>query len=209
MSEPNSYCEMCEDDEDYPDCKCVSLQQVLAQLDHDAERRIEASKELEAMRTIVDDLRQRTIAQQQARIEALTQTYVGRDGESVTAAEMIDQLTRFGREMEKMAIENSEALAAERERAEELEQDNTRLEALAGLATSTAEEFRARGRKVYDSQRSAWTEDKALAFALTGWEWDWLQRFDVLITQAPEADHVGGLMSIPAYQQREAPEAGR
>ncbi len=53
--------------------------------------------------------------------------------------------------------------------------------ALAGLATEMAAYFH-----------------KSTDWASFPFE-NWLARYDALTTQAPEADHVGGLMSIPVY----------
>ncbi len=75
--------------------------------------------------------------------------------------------------------------------------ENTRLEALAGLVQRYEKALQAcRSESVvlgYDAGNAAVVRIVD----------------DTLTTQAPEADHVGGLMSIPAYQQREAPEAGQ
>jgi hypothetical protein len=144
---------------------------------------------------------QATIAQQQARIEeehaaalqvweslSEAQQALAAEWERAKKAEgMVQWWKEEARHMEDVLQAEREKSAHYRTELDAADMTIERLEALAGLATSTAEEFRARGRKVYDSTPDAWTEDKALAFALNGWEWDWLQRYDALTTQAPEA----------------------
>jgi chromosome segregation ATPase len=142
-----------------------------------------------------EERHQRTRAEQAARQVRIEDELQAEQARAEKAEADFTELVQRNANLWDTLFTTQEQLRAEREK-------SARLEALAGLATSTAEEFRARGRKVYDSTPDAWTEDKALAFALNGWEWDWLQRYDALL--APEADHVGGLMSIPAYK---APEA--
>ncbi len=87
-------------------------------------------------------LAEATIAQQQARIEALeariaeldgnnlgtpSWAFIGRDGEPVTLLQKLEQSMEFGSAMEKLAIENNQVLAAERERADALQREKTEL----------------------------------------------------------------------------------
>ncbi len=108
----------------------------------------------------------------------------------------------------KRAAENAEqALAAERERADKAEHERD-------VALDTANSFAKRILKA-EAELQAEREKSARLEALAGLAAEmaegpmpWITfkaRYIAITTQAPEADHVGGLMSIPAYQN--APEA--
>ncbi len=78
-----------------------------------------------------------------------------------------------------------------------LRAENKRLEALAGLATEMRDAIEPLG------------DDAAFTPADSRWWVAWCARYDALTTQAPEADHVGGLMSIPAYKAHRRQDSER
>ncbi len=124
---------------------------------------------------------------------------IGRDGEPVTLLQKLEQSMEFGSAMEKLAIENNKALAAERERAAEAEHylAEERKERVATQAFAQGEYLRLehkieKAEAELQAERERAKEYKAQADKL---EADYLaaraklqasNRRDALATQAPE-----------------------